>query len=103
MESLVKRAMVNAVGTAVYILLVASFMFFLESRFADEPDTLLAPVSALLLFVCSAAITGFLVVGKPAMLYVDGRKKESLLLLGYTLGMLIIFTLVAFTFLFLTR
>ncbi len=96
MKSLLKRALVNALGTAVYIMLIASFMFFLQSSFSDQEDTILTVVSALLLFVCSATITGFLVFGKPAMLYVDGKKKEALTLLGYTIGMLVFMTLLAF-------
>ena len=96
MKSLLKRALINALGTAVYIMLIASFMFFLQSSFSDQEDTILTVVSALLLFVCSATITGFLVFGKPAMLYVDGKKKEALTLLGYTIGMLVFMTLLAF-------
>ncbi len=53
----------------------------------------------LLLFVTSAAITGFLVFGKPAMLYIDGKKKEAISLLGYTIGMLFLITLIVFIFL----
>ncbi len=97
MKDLLKRALINALGTAVYILLLASFMFFLESSFSDQKDTPLTVVSALLLFVCSAAITSFLVFGKPVMLYLDGKKKEALTLLGYTVGLLVLITFIAFT------
>ena len=99
MESIIKRAIINSVGTAAYIILVASFMFFLQSSFSDQKDTIIAPISALLLFVCSAAITGFLVFGKPAMLYVDGKKREAVSLLGYTQTMLFLITIMAFIFL----
>lgn len=99
MNHILRRATLDALGTLVYILLVVSLMFLLENRLADKPDTLLAPLSALLLFVCSAAITGFLVLGKPAMLYLDGKKKEGVLLLGYTVGVLVILTVIAFVFL----
>jgi hypothetical protein len=53
----------------------------------------------LLLFVTSAAITGFLVFGKPVMLYIDGKKREAVSLLGYTIGILFLITLVVFIFL----
>ena len=99
MDRIINRAIINSVGTAVYIMLVASLMFFLQSSFSDQKDTIIAPISALLLFVCSAAITGFLVFGKPAMLYVDGKKREAVSLLGYTIAMLFLITIIAFIFL----
>ena len=99
MDRIINRAIINSVGTTAYIILVASFMFFLQSSFSDQKDTIIAPISALLLFVCSAAITGFLVFGKPAMLYVDGKKREAVSLLGYTLTMLFLITIIAFIFL----
>lgn len=96
MDTIVKRALLNALGTAVYILLVVSLIFSLQ-RFSSEPDNnFLIPVAMLLLLVCSAAITGFLVFGKSAMLYVDGKKKEAVALLKYTLGILVALTIVAF-------
>lgn len=61
-------------------------------------NTFLIPVTLLLLFVFSAAITGFLIFGKPAQMYVDGKKKEALSLLFYTLG---IFFVITFIFLIL--
>ena len=38
----------------------------------------------LMLFVFSALLTGYLVLGKPIMMYVDGQKKEAVRLLFYT-------------------
>jgi len=58
-------------------------------------NAILAPITLLLLFVFSAALTGFLIFGKPAQLYVDGKKKEALSLLTYTLGFFSIITLAA--------
>lgn len=96
MNKIVKRAIINAVGTAAYIVLIASFLFFLQSSFSEQEDTVITTVSALLLFVCSAAITAFLVFGKPVMLYVDGKRREAVSLLGYTIGILLILTVIAF-------
>ncbi|MBX4212272.1 hypothetical protein KW787_02340 [Candidatus Pacearchaeota archaeon] len=96
MAKIITRAFIDALGTTVYIILVASFVFYLQ-RFSSKPDhTLLIPIAMLLLFVCSAAITGFLVLGKPVMLYMDGKKRESILLLSYTLGILFLITIVSF-------
>lgn len=98
MDKIIKRAFIDSVGTAVYIILVVSFLFSLRSL-APKEDILIIPIAMLLLFVSSAAITGFLVFGKPVMLYIDGKKKEAISLLGYTLGILFLITLIFFIFL----
>lgn len=95
MENIIRRAIIDAFGTAAYIVLVVMFIFSLQT-FQQEPDTIIVPMAMLLLFVCSAAITGFLVFGKPAMLYIDGKKRDAVLLLGYTLGILVLITIVFF-------
>ena len=98
MTAIIKRAVIDALGTALYIILIVSFMFSLQT-FSSKEDNIIIPIAMLLLFVCSAAITGFLVFGKPAMLYIDGKKREAISLLGYTLGILGLITLMTFIFL----
>lgn len=95
MDRILRRAFLNALGTAAYIVLVVLFIGSLQ-RFSSEPDTLIIPMAMLLLFVCSAAITGFLVLGKPLMLYIDGKKKDAISLLIHTLGILVVITIVVF-------
>lgn len=98
MEKTITRAFIDAIGTAAYIVLVASFMFSLRVLSPKE-DIVIIPIAMLLLFVTSAAITGFLVFGKPVMLYIDGKKREAVSLLGYTIGILFLITLIIFIFL----
>lgn len=98
MNSIMKRAFLNAIATTAYVILVVLFLFSLQ-RFASKPETIIIPMSMILLFVCSAAITGFLVFGKPVMLYIDGKKKEAVSLLTHTIGILVIITIVFFFFL----
>ena len=98
MDKVIKRSFIGAIGTTAYIILVVSLIFSLQGL-APKEDILIIPISMLLLFVTSAAITGFLVFGKPVMLYLDGEKKEAVSLLGYTIGILFLITLVFFTFL----
>ncbi len=98
MGKIIGRAFIDAVGTAIYIILVVSFIFSLQI-FASKEDNIIIPIAMLLLFVCSAAITGFLVLGKPVMLYIDGKKKEAVSLLAYTLGILFLITVISFIFL----
>lgn len=95
MEKVIKRAFLDAIGTVAYVILVASLMFSLQGVLPKE-DTVFVMASFLLLFVCSAAITGFLVFGKPVMLYMDGKKKEAVSLLGYTIGIIFLITIILF-------
>lgn len=92
---LIRRSLINAVGMVTYIILVASFMSNVERFFAGREDTVMAPISMLLLFVTSAAITAGLVVGKPIMLYLDNQKQDAVKLFGYTVAWLFIFTVIA--------
>jgi len=98
MAKIITRALINAISTAIYIILVASLLFSFQTS-TPTKDIIIIPIAMLLLFVCSAAITGFLVFGKPAMLYLDGKKKEAISLLSYTIGILFLITLISFIFL----
>jgi hypothetical protein len=85
MNKIIKTAFVNAFGTAMYVALVGSFMYYGTLIKIGRKNTFLAPVALLLLFVFSAALTGYLIFGKPALLYLDGKKKDALTLLTSTL------------------
>jgi len=98
MTQIVKRAFIDALATTAYIIFIVSFISSLQA-FASQEDIIIIPIAMLLLFVISAAITGFLVFGKPAMLYIDGKKREAVSLLGYTLGILVLITIIFFIFL----
>lgn len=95
MDKIIKRAFIDALGTTLYIILIVLFIFSMQ-MFSAKTGNILIPIAMLLLFVSSAAITGFLVFGKPIMLYIDGKKKEAITLLGYTIGILFLITLTAF-------
>jgi hypothetical protein len=100
MKTVVKHAAINALATFLYVILVASFIYFL-GQILPGPDnkTVLIPIAMLMLFVFSAALTGFLVLGRPVMWYLDGKKKEAVSLLLYTIGFLFVITLIVFIFL----
>lgn len=89
-----KTGFSNALGTVVYIVLVSTFMQNGERIFGKE-DTIIIPIAILLLFVLSAIIVGYLVLGKPVMLYLDGKKKEAVSLLMMTAGWLAGFMVLA--------
>ncbi len=87
----------HALLTAAYIACVSALMFYGFRLFGtNTEDTIFAPIAMLLLFVTSAAITGSLVLGRPILWYLDGKKKEAVLLLGATLAALFCLTVLAF-------
>ena len=53
----------------------------------------------LMLFVFSAAVTGSLIFGQPVLWYLDGKKKDALTLLTYTLAVFFILTVITLGFL----
>ena len=85
MSKIDKLALRNAVFTAVYIVAVACFMNYGSQLKLGRVNTVLAPIALLMLFVTSAAITGYLIFGKPAQIYIDGKKKEAISLMTHTL------------------
>lgn len=102
-KSILKFAGINALGTFLYIGLVSSLMFNAPKIFgSDSKETVLIPIAMLLLFVVSASITGLLVLGRPIMWYLDGKKKEAVSLLVGTIMFLLLITIVAFLVLALT-
>ncbi len=99
-NSYIKRSFLNAFGVLAYVSAVASFMFHGKGLFPGE-DNFLMPILMLLLLIVSAATTGFLVFGKPIMLYLDGAKKEAFSMLLATIGWLALFLLIVFVALLL--
>ena len=99
MKSTIKYAAMNSLGTAAYIVLVVSLIFFFGGRFPEDGKTVFAPIAMLMLFVFSAAFTSALVFGRPVIWYIDGKKKDAVKLLVYTLGIFLAITLITFIFL----
>ena len=92
---ILKNAFLNALGTALYVGAVGAFLYY-APQLIKPGNNVLINIAMLLLFVFSAAITGSLIFGRPVLWYLDGRRREALTLLFYTLGFLLGFTAVAF-------
>jgi hypothetical protein len=92
---IIKHALVNSLGTAVYIIVIASFLYLGGQGVFGQNASVFIPIAMLMVFVFSAAFTGFLMFGRPIMWYLDGKKKEALSLLVYTLGFFLFITLIA--------
>lgn len=92
--------MIDSLGAVAYIFIVVLFLSNAEKIFGRADNKILAPVIMLTLFVLSALITSLLILGKPAMLYFDGQKKEGTLLLIYTIiSLAVLFVLVVLAYL----
>lgn len=96
MKPILKTALFNSLATAIYIVVIGSFMFYAGQAKFGQKDTVFVPIFVLMLLVFSAAFTGALIFGSPVLWYLDGKKREALSLLGYTLGTFFAITLVVF-------
>ena len=94
MNAIRKAALKNATLTTLYIVAVGCFMYYGSLIKIGRANTFLVPITLLLLLVMSASITGFLIFGKPALMYIDGKKKEALSLLMQTL---VFFSIITFS------
>lgn len=94
------RSFINSFAATVYIALVAIFMFNIEDLLGQsgKPDTFLAPLAMLLLFVLSASVVSGLILGKPILLYLNGAKSEGIKMFIQSLLWLFVFAVLVFAF-----
>lgn len=100
-SKLIFHSFICAVFTTFYIVVVALIIQNGEKIFG-KMNNFFGPVAFLLLFVLSAAITGALVVGRPVLLYLEGKKTEAVKLFLYTVSWLLIITLIIFAIMILS-
>jgi len=100
-REIIRQALMNSLITAAYVILVALFIYLASQGLFEQNNTVLIPIAMLMLFVFSAALTGFLIFGKPFMWYLNNKKKEALSLLFYTLGIFLAITVIALLLLIL--
>lgn len=89
-HGLVKRALGSAAGVLAYVTAFAWFMSHARQIFGNQPPGWPGSVLLLLIFIISACVTGSLVLLRPAQMYLDGQKKEALILFSYTVFALIL-------------
>ena len=88
-------ALLNSLAVFLYTSGVVWLMNNAQ-KFFGMANTFWIPLSVLLLFVVSATIVGLLILGRPGYLYFSGMKTEGLKMLFYTIGCLVIITIVVF-------
>jgi hypothetical protein len=86
---------VNAIGAALYITCIGLLMGHIASLHHDTPDNLIGTITAISLFVFSAAVMGFLFFYRPAVLLLEGKRKEAVVFFFKTLGTFGVITLLA--------
>ncbi|MBI2039411.1 MAG: hypothetical protein HYT22_04040 [Candidatus Niyogibacteria bacterium] len=97
---IIKTAGIDAALTALYIILVALFMSNTAKLFEGAEDIVIIPIAMLSLLVFSVALVGSLIFGRPILWYLDGKKREAIALLAYTLGFFLLIPFGAFLALF---
>lgn len=101
--NLIKWGVSNALGVFVYVFLLSTFLNSASRWFGEADKEIVTPMAAIMLLVFSALVTGWLVLGKPLMLYLDGHKKDSLKLLFFTGASLFVFIFLTFLVLLLIK
>lgn len=101
--TIIKHALRNAVFTALYVVLVGTFIINGEAIFGSGPDSPLMPIAMLMLLVFSASLCGSLIFGQSVFWFIDGKKKEAFILLAYTLSIFFIATVLTLVALIFSR
>lgn len=83
----------NAALALVYIVIVVSIMMYLGKATAGH-DTFITPILALSLFTLSAAVMGYLFLGQPIQMYLDGKKKPAVAFFMKTLATFAVITII---------
>lgn len=94
-NKLLLYSFVHAAGVLIYTAAIA-WLLFNAGQLFGQISNFAGPLAMLLLLVISATVTGLLVLGKPALLYLDNAKKEALMMLFYTIGWLALMTVIVF-------
>ena len=88
--------LINTIGATAYIFLVSQIMMNSEDLFGNLGNNFIGPFAFLLLFVLSAAVVGGLLFGPTVYLFFEGKKKDSIKSAVYSIGWLMLITVVVF-------
>jgi len=93
-KKLIAIAAKNALLTGLYVAVVAIFMTY-ANKIVGDANSVLSGIAILLLMTLSAVVVGTLILGKPLMMYLDGKKSEAVKTLLHTILGLFILTVLA--------
>lgn len=89
-KKLIKESFALAFGEAAYVAVVATAMWNAQYVLPERPGAV-GIVAFLLLFVLSATVSGALILGRPILLYLDGKRPEAFRLFGATIAWVAVF------------
>ena len=91
-----KNPFLNALSATIYIILVASVMFY-GTEHTKPVNSVIVPIAVLSLFSLSAVLMGYFFLYQPIQLYLDGKKKYATSLFVQTILVFAIITAGIFT------
>jgi hypothetical protein len=88
-----KNPYLNAIMASAYIVVIVEVIQYVTRVLKGAQESILIPMVMLSLFVCSAALMGFLFVSEPAKLFLDGKRDQAVTFFFKTLGLFAVFTI----------
>ena len=96
---MIKNPFINALLASLYIVLVASIMFY-GIKAVGPTNSIIVPIAMISLFTLSATVMGYLFLYQPFQLYFDNHKKEATNLFLKTVALFVIITIAILAALF---
>jgi hypothetical protein len=90
-QTIVLTGLLHALAATAYIGLIAFFISHASAWFGQK-DGPFTPMAALMLFVLSFGVMACLAFLRPALWYLDGKKKEAIQLLSWMIAFFFILT-----------
>lgn len=100
-KEILKKTFTSTSLAALYVFGVTQIMQNAERLFAD--NEFLAPFAFLMLFCLSAALMAVLIFGRSIFLFLENKKKESVLAAFYSIGWLGFYFVITVIILLLIR
>lgn len=94
-QSIALTGLLHAAAATAYIGVVA-FVMSNGNTWFGQKDGPFTPMAALMLFVLSFGVMACLAFVRPALWYLDGKKKEAIQLLSWMIVFFFILTVIAF-------
>ena len=95
MKNTIQYGFYNALLAACYVSIVATLLTNAQGIVGPENNAA-TTLAFLLTFVLSAAVMGISIFGRSVLWYLDGRRKEAILLVFSTIGFLLVITVLVF-------
>ena len=96
-EKAFQSSLLGVLGAIVYISVVSFVMTNGDRIFGRIEGSLFGPMLFLMLFVLSAMIVGVSLLGRPAYLFLTGKREEPITVLVYTILLFFILTALGFS------